>query len=148
VRNFLLWLHIASAILIIGGLTFMSMMLPGLVREGVTNVPVLRRLHQFSKVFGASAAVVLVLGLLLVFAGRNSFHYNFDQIWLGLSLLLFIVFGVIASVPAAKSTEAALAKLESGQSADDEAKRLSMLGGINILILLAILWLMVAKPGY
>lgn len=147
-RDFLLFLHIAFAILLIGGLVYGSMMLPGLARGGPENVPALRKLHQMAKVFGPSSSIVFIIGLILAITDPGGFGYSPGQLWLSLSMPLFIVAAVIGSVPEARTTEAAIAKLERGESAEAEAKRLSLLSALNILILLVIVWLMVAKPGH
>jgi uncharacterized membrane protein len=145
-RNVLLFLHIATAIIIIGSLTFMDMVVPGMVRGGADNLPVLRKLLKLGGVFGPAAAVVFLLGLALVLRQKNDYA-DFDDTWVSLSMLLFIVISVIGSVFGARTLRSGIAKLESGQSADAEAGRLSMVGGVNILLMLVIVWLMVDKPG-
>ena len=145
-RNLLLFLHIATAIIIIGSLGFMDMVVPGMVRGGADNLPTLRKFHKLAGVFGPASMIVVLLGLALVLRQKNDYA-DFDDTWVSLSMLLFIVAAVIGSVFGAKTLRAGIDKLESGQSADTEAGRLSMLGGVNILILLLIVWLMVDKPG-
>lgn len=143
VTNIMLFLHIAAAILILGGLSFMDMIVPGLVRGGRDNLAVLRKLHSLARVFGPSAFIVFLLGVGLVF----NRHWKFSPAWIGASMLLFIVAALIGAIPHTKTLEAAINKIDEGHPADAEASRLGMLGGINILILLTILYLMVAKPG-
>jgi len=143
-RNILLFLHIATAIIIIGGLVFMDMIVPGLVRGGRENLSVLRKLHGMGRVFGPSSAIVLLLGGALVMRDKS---FDFSQIWLSASVVLFVVAAVIGSVPMARTMAGAIGKIDEGHPADSEASRLGMLGGINIAILLTIVYLMVDKPG-
>ena len=142
-RDFLLFLHIASAILIIGGLAFMDMIVPGLVRGGSENLPVLRRLHQTARVFGPSSIIVFLLGIALAIRG----DFEMGKPWLSISMLLFIIAAVLGGAVGGKTLGQAITEIESGQSADALAGRLSMVGGIDILILLTVVYLMVAKPG-
>ncbi|MEP7022127.1 MAG: hypothetical protein ABI808_15905, partial [Pseudonocardiales bacterium] len=72
---------------------------------------------------------------------------DFSHTWIGASMTLFIVAAVIGAVPIARTLGSAIEKLNDGHPADAEASSLSMLGGINLLILLTIVYLMVAKPG-
>jgi uncharacterized membrane protein len=145
-RNLLLFLHIAAAIIIVGSLIFMDMVVPGMVRGGADNLPTMRKLHKLSGVFGPASGLVFLLGLALVLRQKGD-GADFDDTWVSLSMLLFIVAAVIGSVLGAKTLRSGIDKLESGQSADAEAGRLSMFGGINVLVVLVIVWLMVDKPG-
>jgi uncharacterized membrane protein len=142
-RNILLFLHIAAAILILGSLTFIDMMSPGLVRGGRENLTALRKFHQLGKVFGPSAGIIFLIGIALVIRGK----FEWGDAWISVSMLLFIVAAAIGGGPHAKTMATAIGKLEDGHPVDAEAGRLSILGGINILILLTIVFLMVDKPG-
>lgn len=142
-RDILLFLHISTAIIIIGGLVFMDMLVPGLVRGGRENLPVLRKLAGMGRVFGPSSAIVFLLGVGLLL--KND--WSFGKPWVSASMTLFIIAAVIGSVPSQRTLMAAIGKIDEGHPADAEASRLGMLGGINILILLTIVYLMVDKPG-
>lgn len=146
-RNFLLFLHISTAILLLGGLSSVSMFAPGLARGGPENLSAMRLLHRLGKVFGPSSGIVFVLGLILAIADPGDFGYSPGQLWLSLSMGLFIVASVLGAGPETKTMEAVIGKFEAGASAEAEAKRLSLFGGLNTVILLVIVWLMVAKPG-
>lgn len=143
VRNILLFLHISAAIIIIGGLVFLDMIVPGLVRGGRENLAALRKLHGVGKVFEPSAAIVFLLGVALVIRDKA---IHFSDKWVGVSMLLFIVAAVIGAVPIGKTLQKAITNIDDGHPADAEASRLGMLGGVNLLILLTIVYMMVAKP--
>ncbi|MEO6714646.1 MAG: DUF2269 family protein [Mycobacteriales bacterium] len=144
VRNILLVLHIFAAILILGALIFMDMIVPGLVRGGRENLPALRKLESLGRVFGPSSGIVFLLGVALVL--RNKV-YDFSDVWISAAMGLFVVAAVIGSVPMGRTMSTAITKIDEGHPADGEASRLGMLGAINILIMLTIVYLMVAKPG-
>jgi uncharacterized membrane protein len=143
VRNILLFLHIGAAIVILGGLVFMDMTIPAMVRGGRDYLPSLRRLHSLGKVFGPSASIVFLLGIALVLKNK----WKFSHTWIGVSMVLFIIAAVISAVPMTRTLETAIGKINDGHQADAEASRLSMLGGITAVLVLVIVYLMVAKPG-
>jgi uncharacterized membrane protein len=142
-RNVLLALHILSAILIIGWLATQTMVVPGAIRGGPENAGFVRVASGFAKKIGPASVVVLLLGLWLV---GQSDVYSFKDKWVGIAIVLFIVTAVIGAKFIGGAEERAAAKLEAGQPAPDEAKTIAMLGGISTLLLVAIVWLMVAKP--
>ncbi len=143
-RNVLLTLHILVAILTIGWLAMQAMLLPRVIRSG--NAGAVRFAMSASEKVGPLSALVFVLGLWLVLRQKNDYA-EFSHQWVSLSMLLFIVAIVNGSVFVARAEKRAVERLEAGQQAPEEAKRIAMLGGINNLILLVIVYLMVAKPG-
>ena len=143
-RNVLLTLHILVAILTIGWLAMQSMLLPRAIRAG--NAGAVRFAHEAGAKLGPLSATVFLLGIWLVLRGGED-GADFNDQWISMSMLLFLVAIVNGSVPIARAEKSAAEKLAAGQPAADEAKRIAMLGGINNLILLVIVWLMVAKPG-
>ncbi len=144
VHNVLLTLHILVAILTIGWLAMQSMLLPRVIRSG--NAGAVRFSVSASEKIGPMAALVFVLGLALVFRGGED-GSDFNDQWVSVSMLLFIVAIVNGSVFIARTEKRAAEKLESGQQATEEAGRIAMLGGINNVLLLVIVYLMVARPG-
>lgn len=143
-RNVLLTLHIFVAIVTIGWLVMQAMLMPRAVREG--RLDAVRFGVGAAEKVGPLAGLVFLIGLALVLRQADD-GSDFDDQWVSISMLLFIVAIVIGSVFINRAAKGALAKLEAGQQAGDEAKRIAMLGGINVLLLLAVVWLMVDKPG-
>ncbi len=143
-RDLLLTLHILVAIVTIGWLAMQSMLLPRAIRAG--NTGAVRYSEAAAKKLGPVAGLVFVLGLALVLRQKDDYA-EFEHTWVSISMLLFIVAIVIGSVFIGKAERAALEKLEAGQPADAEAGRVAMLGGINMVLLTVITFLMVAKPG-
>jgi len=144
-RHVLLTAHILFAIVTIGWLLTQSMVVPRAIRSG--NAGAVRFGAEAASKIGPAAAVVFLLGLGLVARAKDDWA-NWDDMWVNASMLLFIVAMVNGSVFIARAERAAADKLEAGQTALDEAKRVSMLAGINMLLLIAIVYLMVAKPGW
>lgn len=144
-RNVLLTAHILAAILTIGWLAMHSMVVPGMIRRGPESAGFVRAGAELGKKVGPASGVVLLLGLWLVFRADDGIEIG--DPWVGAAILIYVVTAVIGAVPMAKAEERAAGKLAAGQRADEEAKLLSMLGGISSLLLVVIVYLMVAKPG-
>lgn len=143
-RDVLLTLHILVAILTIGWLEMQSMLLPRAIRAG--NAGAVRFAAGAGEKLGPIAILVFLLGLALVIRGGED-GSDFNDQWVSMSMLLFIVALVNGAVFIGRAEKRAAEKLEAGQQAPEEASRIAMLGGINNLILLVIVFLMVAKPG-
>jgi uncharacterized membrane protein len=143
-RNVLLTLHVLVAILTIGWLAMQAMLLPRAIRDG--NAPVVRFANAAAEKIGPLAGLVFLLGLALVLRQKDD-HAEFSHMWVSASMLMFVVAIVNGSVFINRTEKAAIAKLDEGQSAAAEAGRVAMLGGINVLLLVGIVYLMVAKPG-
>lgn len=145
-RNVLLTAHILVAIVTIGWLAMQSMVTPGLIRGGPKNAGAVRASANVAKKLGPLSVLVFLIGLALVLR-RADDGADFDDMWVSLSMLIFIVTAVLGGAVGGKAELRAADKLEAGQPADDEARRLSIVGGVNMLLLVAIVWLMVDKPG-
>jgi len=145
-RNVLLTAHILSAVLIIGWLAMQSMVIPGVIRRGPSGAGFVRASADLSKKIGPASFLVFVLGLALVLRQKDDYA-EFKHAWVNLSMLLFIVTAVIGAVFIGRAEERAAEKLEAGETALDEARTISILGGVSTLMLTAIVWLMVDKPG-
>ncbi|HWL38207.1 MAG TPA: hypothetical protein VNQ77_18615 [Frankiaceae bacterium] len=143
-RDVLLAAHILVAIVTIGWLAMQSMLVPRAIRDG--NAPVVRFANAAAEKIGPLSGLVFLLGLVLVLRRKDDYA-EFSHTWVSVSMLLFIVAIVLGAVFINRAEKAALAKIEAGQSAAAEASRVAMLGGINMLLLITIVWLMVDKPG-
>lgn len=143
-RNILLTAHILFAMLTIGWLAMQAMLMPGAIRRG--NAGAVRFGANAAEKLGPAAIVVFLLGVWLVLRQADDYA-EFEHTWVNASMTMFIVAIVNGAVLIGRAEKRAAEKLEAGQQAPDEAKRVSMLGGLNMLLLIAILYLMVAKPG-
>ncbi|HEU0129793.1 MAG TPA: DUF2269 family protein [Mycobacteriales bacterium] len=138
----LLTLHILTAIVTIGWLSMQAMLMPRAIRSG--NAGAVRLGASMAERIGPIASVVFLLGLWLVGVSTDA---ELKDPWIGAAMLLFIVALVNGAVFIGRTEKRAAERLEAGQAAPEEAKRVAMLGGINALLLLVIVFLMVAKPG-
>ena len=143
-RNVLLTLHILFAIVTVGWLFTQAMLTPRAIRGG--NAGAVRFGANAAAKLGPAAIVVFLLGLALVLRQADD-HAEFEHQWVNISMLLFIVAAVNGAVFIGRAERSAAEKLEAGKDATAEAGRISMLGGINMVLLIAIVFLMVAKPG-
>ena len=141
--NFVLWLHIAAAILFLGPLTVATMATPRAIREGADGLPLLRWLHRTTRVYGLASILVFALGVAVVpLADR----VGFEEGWLSASMGMFLVAWLIVLVIIADQRRA-LREIEGGGDAAVRAGRLAALSGIVALLWLAVLALMVFQPG-
>ena len=150
-RELLLTLHIAGAVVLMGELLFASLWLRSAMSRG--GEPALLRytlatMQWTSKSFALPAILVnLITGLGLIHFGRISMH----SMWLAVSLLLYVVVTGLWHgflIPLRKKTAAAIeAGGAGGMDAVPMAKRWVSVSGVVILLLFAILALMVWKPG-
>ncbi len=143
-RNVLLTLHITSAMLLIGWLSMQGMLVPRLIRQGPSSLGALRFAHQTAERMGRLSGIVFLLGLWLVFRADDGVEIGDG--WVSASMGLFVAAAVLGAVFFARTEAAAIAKLEQDQPAPGEAARAAILGGVNNLIVLTIIYLMVAKP--
>ena len=143
-RNVLLTAHILVAIVTIGWLMMQAMLTPRAIRSG--NAGAVRFGVSAAEKIGPLSGLVFVLGLALVLRQKDD-HAEFSHTWVSASMLLFILAIVIGAVFIGGAEKRAAAKLEAGQDASAEASRVAMLGGVNALLLTAIVYLMVVKPG-
>jgi hypothetical protein len=142
-RNVLLTAHILAAIVTIGWLSMQAMVIPGAIRRA--QGPAVRFGATVARKVGPMASIVFLLGIWLVLRDAND-GIEFSDKWVGLAMVLFIVAIVNGAVFIGRAEERAADKLEAGEPAVAEGKRVAMLGGLNMLILTVIVYLMVAKP--
>lgn len=143
-RNVLLTAHILVAIVTIGWLAMQAMLMPRAIRSG--NAGAVRFGAGAAEKIGPLAILVFLIGLALVMRVKGD-GADFDDQWISISMTLFIIALVNGAVFIGRAEKRAAEKLEAGQQAPEEASRVAMLGGINMLLLITIVWLMVDKPG-
>lgn len=143
-HSVLLTLHVLVAIVTIGWLMMDAMVMPRAIRTG--NVAALKFANSVAEKVGPAAGLVLVFGIWLVLRDAHD-GIDFSTKWVGLGMALFILAMVNGAVFIAGAARRAVGKLEAGQDALAEAKRISMLGGLNAILLTVIVYLMVARPA-
>ncbi|MEO3782504.1 hypothetical protein ABGB12_04175 [Actinocorallia sp. B10E7] len=140
----LLILHVGFAVFTLGPLTAATMSTPRYIRAG--KIEVLRYLRLVTRLYGLGSLGVFLFGLFLA-EGR------FDQIWLSVSMTLFIVALALLLV-VERDQRKAISKLSGGhgketgragpEASDTKAEqgRIAALSGIVALLWLVILVLM------
>lgn len=140
--DFLVVLHIAAAVFLIGPLTFATSVSPRLIRQGEEGVTTLKLLHRTTQFYGLGTLLVGVLGLALV-RGKISFN----QFWVSASLTLFVVAMVLVFAIIERDQRAALRRREAGQDSPVQAGRILATSAVVAIIWLVILFFMVFQWG-
>jgi uncharacterized membrane protein len=144
-RYVLMTAHVFVAIVSIGWLAMNSMIVPGAIRKGQAGF--VAYAAGMSKKIGPTSTIVFLLGIWLVLRDKKD-GIDFSDGWVSAAMVLFIITAVIGAVFIGRAEHAAAEKLAAGENADAEARTIAILGGISTLLLLAIVYLMVRKPGY
>ncbi|MDQ6874347.1 MAG: DUF2269 domain-containing protein [Actinomycetota bacterium] len=139
---FLLVLHIAAAVFLIGPLTYATAISARLIRQGADGEPVLRWAHRTTQFYGLGTLLVGILGLALVRA-----KITFNQFWVAASLTLFVVALVLVFAIIERDQRAAIRRREAGDDSPVQAGRILATSAVVALLWLVILFLMVYQPG-
>ena len=150
-HEWLMFLHILAAIVWVGAVILMNAMM-----ARASRAPDRIAVHRLARdlewagprLIGPSAAMVIGLGIWLTLLEKD---LAFSQLWIWVSLVLVAVSMVqngIYSAPEGKR----ISRLADERGAEDREvrhrlNRLLWLARLDILILVAVLWLMVFKPG-
>ncbi|HVF19801.1 MAG TPA: DUF2269 family protein [Mycobacteriales bacterium] len=140
-RNVLLWLHIVVAMVTMGPLIMFDVAAPIAIKSG--NAGAARFVAGLGKKLGPGTMLIALLGLALVGEGG----YELKDRWVIAALVIYVLMVAIGIAILGKNVDAAADKLEAGEDVSAELAKLKTFGPVNIVLFLAILWLMVAKPG-
>ncbi len=146
VRNVLLTLHIATAILVLGPLLAYDLVTPVLVGRGRSSVPTLRFVQSLTRALGPGVGVVFLLGVALVLRSGED-DISFADPWVSTSMLLLVLIALNGTFVLGGLARRAIDKLETGGDAAAERGRLWLFGSLNNVLAVLIVYLMVAKPG-
>jgi hypothetical protein len=165
VYGFLLLLHIFAAIIGFGGVFWNGLYAQqAQQRPGPGGVAINQAVFAVSKVAEYAIYAVFVFGVLLVLVSENS-AIEFSQAWVGLSMLLYIIgIGVshgmlFPNVRKANALAEELARTEGPPPGaqgpppqvlelQELGKKIGMADVILKVLLVAVLVLMIWKPGY
>lgn len=137
-------LHVLAAVFLIGPLVFAASASPRALRAGAEGLGTLRFLSRTTRNYGYASLVVVVLGMANV---RDKYGISFSQTWVWLSLVLTVGAIAIFVLLVAPAQAAAVADIEAGKSPAHRLPLISAGSGIASLALLAVVFLMIYKPG-
>jgi hypothetical protein len=141
--TFVLWLHIAAAIFLIGPVTVAMSAAPRAAKAGAEGLSLLRWFHRTTRFYGLGTLLVFALGLLVVPLNK---HVTMKAGWLGASMAMFIVAFLLVLFSVREQAKA-ISTVEAGNDPAVEVGRMSAVAGFTALLWVAILLLMVWRPG-
>jgi len=133
VEDVLLIAHIATAILFIGPVAVATAMFPRLAATP-DNGPATATMHRLTRVYGVLSLLVPALGIILAINDDL-----LDTAWVGTSILLSLVAAAVLAFVIRDQSHAL--------TGTGVPRRLQMTSGLFSLLWLAILVLMVVRPG-
>jgi hypothetical protein len=138
--DLLLVLHLLGAVFLVGPLALAAVHSPGQARRG--DAVGLRAAHTTNRVYSALTALVVGFGALMA-ADR----WETSAGWLLASYALWFAAVLLHVLVVGKAQEAALAALADGRDAGPFAGRMAVGAGAAALAWVAVVVLMVLKPG-
>jgi Predicted integral membrane protein (DUF2269) len=141
--TFVLWLHIAAAIFLIGPVTVAMSAAPRAAKSGAEGLTLLRWLHRTTRWYGLGTILVLALGLLVIPLDKD---VSMKTAWLSASMAMFIVAFLLVLFSVREQSKA-ISSVEGGNDPAVEVGRMSAVAGFTALLWVAILLLMVWQPG-
>ncbi len=138
-------LHLITVAAVIGPLLTAPPMAARAVRAG--RLDALRDHLRTTRVYALASVVVVVLGSAMVGLGDVGGQWSYGQVWVSTSYVLWLLSVVLLLVVVVPAQTTAVERLEAGQDAGGLAGRISAGGGAAALALVAVIVLMVLKPG-
>lgn len=139
----LLSLHLVAVLVLVGPLGWVTATAGRLAREG--DAAGLARALRLTRVFSLASLAVVVLGTLLL--DRDPTRIPPGAGWVNWSYALWLVAVVTNLTAVSAALKGALAEVAGGRPAGRFAARLGAFGGVSALCWVAIVVLMVYKPG-
>ena len=138
-------LHLLAALFVVGPLAVAAVTSPRLARAG--RLDALRAAQRTTRLYALASVVVVLLGSAMVGLGETGDAWSFGQLWVSASYVLWVVAVALTLAVVVPAQEAAVEALEAGQDAGGTAGRMAAGGGLAMLVWVAIVVLMVTKPG-
>jgi len=138
-------LHLLTVVFVVGPVVLTSMQSARHVRAG--QVTALRAAARTTRLYGLATVATVLLGSAMIGLGDVGGQWEFSQAWISASYTLWLVATVLTLVVVVPAQTAAADALDTGQGAADLARRISIAGGVAALAWVAIIVLMVLKPG-
>jgi uncharacterized membrane protein len=142
-----LTLHIITAVFVIGPLAVATMTAPRLVRGGQETLAALRGTLRATRSYSVASIVVAGLGFSIVTKGPFGVGRSVTDFWIIASVVLWAVAVLLSFFVVAGSIKRAIGEIEQGRDARRLIGPIAGAGGIASLCWIAIVVLMVVKPG-
>jgi len=143
----LLSVHVVAGILFVGPVAVTTSLFPRYApvtgvpagpRRAERSIETARLLHRITRVYGALASAVPVVGLALAFVqGRTT------EVWIVVAMVLTAVAGALLALQITPRQRDALASPDDGS----QLRRLAMVVGVFNLLWAAVVVLMIVRPG-
>lgn len=140
-------LHLISVIFVIGPLALATGATPRLARQGAAGVSGLRAVQRTTVRYAYASIVVPVLGTVLVAGGGLGELWGFGQLWVSASYVLYVVAVALTLLVAAPGQTVIADSLAAGRDPGSAVAKTAAAGGLASLAWVAIVVLMVVKPG-
>ena len=148
--NLFQFLHVASAVVWVGSGVALVALMGAMTRAGdrAAVMSVSRHLEGLApKLFGSAAMGTLLFGIATVLAGEG---IGFTDLWILIGFAGVALSMVIVGISNPQQKRLAATVAEHGPEHPDVAavtSRLRMLNYVDLAVLFAVIWAMVAKPG-
>lgn len=145
----LLFLHVLAVIVWIGGGVMFQVLLARTQRAGPDDLAAFNRSAEWTsqRVFMPASFAVLAFGILLVVESP----WNFSDPWIGIGIIgyaLSALNGMINIGPTARKMKELIAERGPADPAvGGLARRINVAGRLDLLVLIAVVFDMVVKPG-
>jgi hypothetical protein len=141
-------LHIVGAMFVISPLALAGLCLPAMSFVGLRALPFLRPAPLLLRVAGAASLGVVGLGLVLVRQGPFGSVRHYGDGWITSSVALWGIATLLTVTILASGVATAVAEIEqTGMAARHRLPWLALTGLITTACWIAIVYLMVVKPG-
>lgn len=142
----LLVLHLLTVLLLVGPAALAAVTSSRLVRDG--RAQALRTAARSTRLYTLGSVLTVALGSALVgVSGDGTPQWSMGQLWVSASYVLWLVAVVLTLVVVVPAQEAAADALEGDREAASLAGRIGAAAGVATLCWIAIVVLMVDKPG-
>ncbi|QGG41362.1 hypothetical protein [Aeromicrobium yanjiei] len=145
-ESFLLSVHVVAGILFVGPVAVAASLFPRYAptadapagRPAIRDAGTARVLHRITRSYAAMALIVPVVGLVLAMVqGRTT------EVWVVVAMVLTAVAGGLLALQVVPAQSSALDRPDDGS----QLRRLSMMAGVFNLLWVAVVVLMIVRPG-
>jgi hypothetical protein len=140
-------LHVLTVAFVIGPLAIAALTAPRLVRGGAGQLPALRATLRATRSYAFSSVVTVLLGTAMIGLGDVGDQWEFTDPWIMASYALWLVAVILSLLVVAPGIQDAIAAAETGADTKRFVGRIAGAAGAAALAWVAIIFLMVLKPG-